>query len=328
MVEIKKIPFSALKKDWNRLYAAGKNLPPYMDYGFQKAYKKYLWVSFNRIGFRYLCYAAVKDGEIICIIPVIERKGKRYLGGDWSPTGHLDFVYAQDITEETLQEIVAALKKTVGTLRINKLPEGSKLNQLLSRTYKAADTPKTCVNIPFGDDYDGYFACLSKSVRQNNRTAKNRLAREGKTFRVETFVGGGECKAYVKEAYRIYTERSNERYHHNMKGWEVFIKEYFQAVSLSLQKSHNRMWSFLFIDGEMAGFMGGFTTVDGTRVVIPRLAINGKYALYCPGNLLIAETVRNLMETTSIRNLDLSRGDETYKYSMGGVPYGNWEYEL
>ncbi|MBQ3529668.1 MAG: GNAT family N-acetyltransferase [Oscillospiraceae bacterium] len=328
MVEIKKIPFSALKKDWNRLYAAGKNLPPYMDYAFQKVYKKYLWVSFNRIGFRYLCYAAVKDGEIICIIPVIQRKGKRYLGGDWSPTGHLDFVYSQDVAEETLQEVVTALKKTIGSLRINKLPEGSKLNQLLSRTYKCADTPQTCVNIPFGDDYDAYFACLSKSVRQNNRTAKNRLTREGKTFRVETFVGGGESKAYTKQAYRIYTDRANARYHHNMKPWEVFIKEYFQAVSLSLQKSDNRMWSFLFIDDEMAGFMGGFTTVDGTRAVIPRLAINGKYSLYCPGNLLIAETVRNLIETTSVRNLDLSRGDETYKYSMGGVPYGNWEYEL
>ena len=328
MVEIKKMPFSALEKDWNRLYAAGKNLPPYMEYAFQKTYKKHLWISPRRIGFRYMCYAAVKDGEIICIIPVIECKGKRYLGGDWSPTGHLDFVYSQDLAEETLQEVVTALKKTIGSLRINKLPEESKLQQLLSRTYKCADTPKTCVNIPFGDDYDAYFACLSKSVRQNNRTAKNRLTREGKTFRVETFVGGGESKDYVKEAYRIYTERSNERYHHNMKVWEVFLKEHFQAVSLELQKSDNRMWSFLFIDDEMAGFMGGFTTVEGTRVVIPRLAINGKYSLYCPGNLLIAETVRNLMGTTAIRNLDLSRGGETYKYSMGGIPYGNWEYEL
>jgi len=328
MVEIKKRSFSSLEKDWNRLYESGQNLPPYMDYAFQKLYKKYLWVSFGRIGFRYLCYAALKDGEVICIIPVIERKGKRYLGGDWSPTGHLDFVYGQDMTEETLQEVILAFKNTIGGLRINKLPEGSKLQQLLSRTYESADKPQTCVNIPFGDDYDSYFACLSKSVRQNNRTAKNRLAREGKTFRVETFVGGGECKAYIKEAYRIYTDRANKRYHHNMKAYEVFIKEYFQAVSLSLQRNDNRMWSFLFIDDEMAGFMGGFTTVDGIRAVIPRLAINGKYSLYCPGNLLIAETVRNLIETTSIRNLDLSRGDETYKYSMGGVPYGNCEYEL
>lgn len=328
MLEIKKRSFSSLEKEWNRLYESGQNLSPYMDYAFQKLYKKYLWVSFGRIGFRYLCYAVLKDGEVICIIPVIERKGKRYLGGDWSPTGHLDFVYGQDITEETLQEIILLLKNTIGGLRINKLPEGSKLQQLLSHTHEHADKPQVCVNIPFGDNYDSYFACLSKSVRQNNRTAKNRLAREEKTFRVETFVGGGECKAYIKEAYRIYTDRANKRYQHNMKAYEVFIKEYFQAVSLSLQRNDNRMWSFLFIDDEMAGFMGGFTTVDGTRVVIPRLAINGKYSLYCPGNLLIAETVRNLIETTSIRNLDLSRGDETYKYSMGGVPYGNCEYEL
>ncbi len=328
MIEIKKMPFSALKKDWDRLYQAGRDLPPYMDYAFQKLYKKYLWVSFGRIGFRYLCYAALENDAVICIIPVIERRGQRYLGGDWSPTGHLDFVYGKELSDETLQEIVSELKKTVGSLRINKLPEGSKLQGLLSRTYQSAGKPETCVNIPFGDDYDAYFACLSKSVRQNNRTAKNRLAREGKTFRVETFVGGGECAAYTKEAYRIYTDRANRRYHHNMKKWEVFVKEYFQAVSLSLEKNENRMWSFLFIDGEMAGFMGGFTTVDGRRAVIPRLAINGKYSLYCPGNLLIAETVRNLMQTTAIRNLDLSRGDETYKYAMGGVPYGNWEYTL
>jgi len=328
MIEIRRMPFSALKQDWQRLYQAGKRLPPYMDYAFQKVYKKYLWVSFGRIGFRYLCYGAVKDGETICIIPVIERRGKRYIAGDWSPTGHLDFIYGQDIADGDLQEIVTQLKKTVGSLRINKLPEDSRLAQLLARTYQPADKPQICVNIPFGEDYEAYFACLSKSVRQNNRTAKNRLAREGKTFRVETFVGGGECKAYTKEAYRIYTDRSNQRDHHNMKAYEVFIKEHFQAVSLSLEKNRNRMWSFLFVDDKMAGFMGGFTTEDGTRVVIPRLAINGEFSLYCPGNLLIAETVRNLMETTKIRNLDLSRGDETYKYSMGGVPYGNWEYEI
>lgn len=77
----------------------------------------------------------------------------------------------------------------------------------------------------------------------------------------------------------------------------------------------------LYIDNELAAFMGGLTSQGEEDYIVPRLSINSKYGFYSPGMLLVNETVRYMINKTSIRNLDLSLGTETYKSKMGGVKF-------
>ncbi len=78
----------------------------------------------------------------------------------------------------------------------------------------------------------------------------------------------------------------------------------------------------------MAGFLSGYINNGHSAVVFPRLAIDSDFSDYRPGYLLITETIRYMIENTDIRNMDLSRGDEKYKYDLGGVEHYNYFYDL
>lgn len=43
---------------------------------------------------------------------------------------------------------------------------------------------------------------------------------------------------------------------------------------------------------------------------------------------MIAESIKYLQEHSAIRVLDLSRGDEKYKFEMGGIRHYNYRFEI
>lgn len=71
--------------------------------------------------------------------------------------------------------------------------------------------------------------------------------------------------------------------------------------------------------------MSGLTSLSG-EYIIPRLAINDKYKSYSPGILLINETIKFLISNNKIHTLDLSQGEEEYKYKMGGVKHYSYNF--
>ena len=72
--------------------------------------------------------------------------------------------------------------------------------------------------------------------------------------------------------------------------------------------------------------MQGIITTNQIVVVIRRLAINSKYNVYCLERIPITQTIKWLIENTKIRNLELSRGDEKYKYAYGGKEHYNYTF--
>jgi len=55
-----------------------------------------------------------------------------------------------------------------------------------------------------------------------------------------------------------------------------------------------------------------------------------KYGVYCPGGLLINETIKAIgaQNKADIISLDLSRGDEKYKYTYGGGEHYNYSFAV
>ena len=73
--------------------------------------------------------------------------------------------------------------------------------------------------------------------------------------------------------------------------------------------------------------MTGFAT-NYNEIVFPYVAIDSTFATYSPGKLMIGESIKYLQKNTTIRGLDLSRGDERYKVEMGGVRHYNYRFEI
>ena len=327
-MEIKKVNFKSIEREWNELYKNNDSLTPYMDYSFQKQYKNHLWFSVVRMGYRYICYEIIDQGEVIAIVPVIRRGNRQYIAGDLCATGNLDIVCDKEIFEKSPDFLEFFTREFKG-LSINKLNEKSVFYSALSKVLKYSDEPSVCVNIPFSDDFDSYFSGLKKSVRQNYRTAKNRMNREEKKWEVRTY---GICDriedSSISDCMKIYKMRMEQRLQKKVSFLESFVRETLNPITVALNKNKNVIWSVLYIEDKVAGFFAGFVNNEENTVVVPRLAINDDFSLYCPGNLLIIDTIKYLIENTKIRNIDLSRGDEPYKYALGGENHYNYTFKL
>ena len=78
----------------------------------------------------------------------------------------------------------------------------------------------------------------------------------------------------------------------------------------------------------IAAFLSGLIDKNSKSVIIPRLSINDDFLKYSPGIVLINETAKKLAENKNIDNLDLSKGDEQYKFSMGGEVYYTMNFDV
>ena len=324
--------FEQVEKEWRDFYSTSRNISPYMSYDFQRIYKRQLWASIHTLRASYVVYKAYENKQLLAIIPMIKIGNRLYIAGDFRATGYLDFLYSNDLTDDQLRclikEFISFMKKY--KIHFNKINQSSRLFGVLSELCHMDNSSfkrGTCVNISFGESYDDYFSQLSKSTRQNIRTAHNRLNREGKSVSIETHIGLAIDRIANTELMRLYQKRSSERSGKTNKVVQ-FFQERFNPLTLSLNQSDNSFISTLRIDSELAAYMQGFITQSGEVAVIPRLAINSDFSVYCPGGILITDTIKWLIDNSRVRNLDLSLGDEKYKYEYGGKEHYNFDFSF
>ena len=179
-----------------------------------------------------------------------------------------------------------------------------------------------------------YFpTSLKKSVRQNCRTAYNRLARDGKKYELKIFFApknkplksDRKAKKAFNECMKIYLNRQMKRYK-TPKKYILRIK-YYDYFTRSVT-DENGFISMLLVDNKIAAFMMGLSDLKRESIIIPRIAIDDEYNFYSPGLLLIDQTIKYLGENTPYRDLDLCDGDEKYKYDMGGIDYFTYKMHI
>lgn len=120
---------------------------------------------------------------------------------------------------------------------------------------------------------------------------------------------------------KLYYKRHEQRYNVQTSELKKWYLEHLNFVTVSLRHWNDAMSVMLFVDGELAAFMGGFISRGEGSFVVPRLSINEDFGFYSPGILLVNETARFMLDNTSYRILDLSLGTENYKYKMGGTEH-------
>lgn len=81
----------------------------------------------------------------------------------------------------------------------------------------------------------------------------------------------------------------------------------------------------LYIENDPAAYMVCFYDEHRPIVYVPRLSANVEYLKYDAGILLLNESIKHLL-AEGISVVDLTRGDEPYKYAMGGVTVNNYTF--
>lgn len=273
-------------------------------------------------------------------------KGEYSLFGDVNGCEYCDFIYADNVN---IERYVEKLKVYLDSpILCPMVLENAKLYQecCCFSSYSFI-REKSNVHIFLDNKYNDYFSGLSKSVRQNLRTAYNRLFKDSHTFEIKIIhnidnitsseyisqngiQASMECNYITKKItlsekeelfstmIDLYVDRHSKQYNVQTSSLKKWYLKKLNFSTVSLKKLDNGFSSLLFIDGKLAAFMSGFKNQYGTTLVIPRLSINSDFLFYSPGLMLVNETIKYLYSQTSVKELDLSQGTEKYKFDMGG----------
>ena len=339
MIHIRKLNLRQAREMWISLYNSNMFLTPYSSYEFAEFYKKGLRYSAVRRNAIISIYEFQKDNATFALVPLIKRGYEYYIYGDLCATGCLDFIYSDQITDSDFDHIFSFLsdlsKKEKAVIYLNKLKESSLLFQYLIRNNYESQSTNKCVAIHFGDSYDNYYKLLSKHVRQNIRTGFNRLNREGHEYYFDFVHDSIIPKVKQDQIMALYNIRMGEKIGGMEKNHFIsttrsavirFVRNLRNPITLSSFQMRNNVLATFYIDNSLAAFLGGY--IRNNIVIVPRLAINSEYSVYSVGSLLVSEYIRYLIDNTSVRILDLSRGNEPYKYALGGDEYELFSFVL
>lgn len=329
-MKLKSANFKQLEASWKKLYSGNHRLSPYSSYQYNAIFLRNYHYGWTRIFLMTRFFRLVNsDGKTVMVIPLYGRRNKYYLFGDLASTGYLDFIYDESLNAECFAEALCLLGEKLhgSTLYLNRINEKSMLNDYLSAQFPCK-RKEVCVNIAFCSGFDAYMSSLNKKTRHNINTVKNRLMKDGMSFHVEVMINERICPKIEKEILAVYEKRQKIRYSIQCGPVSNTIRRLKNPICLSTACMQGNFNAILRFNDKLAAVLCGYVSNDKSTVVIPRHAIDQAYAQYSPGLLLISETIRWLSLHSSIRNLDLSRGDEHYKYLLGGVDHFNYSYEI
>jgi len=284
--------------------------------------------------------ACVLSGEeIVMLLPLKGSADHRYwkMLGDIQGCDRTDALWKPSLSAAEREELARFLySKIPQRMSLHRIQCDSPLLSALPQERLVKQERKTYVRISVPErDPDTLLKSLSSSVRQNIRTAYNRMRRDGVDYRFEVFDAThpvtDEAWGKIMDLYfdRIFTKYKSEKVHSWLGRWKM-RRLYYRTKhdTLSLHYLPNSWHAVLWNGDRVMAFMNGLTTRDGTSVSVPRLAIDAAYSFYSPGYVLITDAIRHIAADPTMRELDLSRGDEKYKFDMGGQVYTTSDIDL
>lgn len=183
--------------------------------------------------------------------------------------------------------------------------------------------PYKAARIIISQPYNDYFKDLSKSVRQNIRTAYNRLNTDNLSYKMITLDNVG-YNCHLDEIQSLSSKRHFERYGSKTSLPKKLFMKYLSFATIIYKKSPNSLSFLLYIDNKPAAMMNGL--IKGNHYIIPRLAIDAEFKRYSPGMILVNEAIKSLLSFNESIIFDLSYGQEKYKFDFDAESYSCFSF--
>jgi hypothetical protein len=171
---------------------------------------------------------------------------------------------------------------------------------------------------------EDYCSSLSKNSRQNLRTANNRLVKDGHEIVFnfdDVFVNKDEC-AEIRE--KKLSQQYDKipiflKYKYRIKN-----KLYFH-FNFCYPLYHYRLGKVMtaYIDGRLCAFFNYVIDEKHNNIVVITAGTDLFFSRYSPGILLMYEFVKQVIAKGQISCVDFTRGNEKYKYTLGGLTFYN-----
>lgn len=233
-----------IEEEFNKLYNSAINtyMPYCLTYSWILSWHKYTQGNIvKKLGFGTAKYICTYDynNDLVLIIPIIIRKNNAHILCLNSAIDYYDFIYGDAINSEILKASFRYLKEKLNIKMINipGLSCKSRTNELLAEIDDIIiDYQDIIPSLELRYNYDSfeeYFDTLSKSMRQNIRTAYNRIRTDGLKYNME-YVKGKIDKPTATAVIQLHQLRVKSKYPLVKTGFQngkiyLFIKNSFVA---------------------------------------------------------------------------------------------------
>ena len=308
------------------------------EYGTLKACD--IFFRYLRLKNRVTVYGIYDDTKLVAIMPIrMMTDGSAQIAGSFERLDYVDFIYRPKArVPEIVEFFMDYLKKEIGVKKFYTrfVDEKSPTYKALSKMkgFKLEETWEN-VNIDITEpNWDEFFAKLSKHAKQNLRTAYNRAERDGKKIELVCYSGSTRkikdkrAKKDINDCLDLYIKRQQSTYVEERARSYAFRTKMFHYVSVCAKTNDRTFFAILKMDGKVAAFMQGFYNPFDKEYEIPRLAMNDEMKFYSPGMILVAEVIKKYIGDENVTHINLLRGNEPYKFAMGGEVYYTKNFEI
>jgi CelD/BcsL family acetyltransferase involved in cellulose biosynthesis len=202
-------------------------------------------------------------------------------------------------------------------LSLCNIPDGSPTLELVPRLAQARGwqvahaiddvVPLFCIP----ESWEAYEQMLPGKAR---RELRRKLRKAGPYSGVDWYIVGpehdldAEIDAFVDLLVKSHPEKADFMDEHN--------RAFFHAVGHATYKAGQLQLAFLTLDGKKVATYMNF--LYGDRVMIYNSGLDPAAYRLSPGIVLMAHLIRQAIEEQKFAIFDFLRGDEPYKYDLGG----------
>lgn len=285
------------------------------------------------------------DKEKIVIIPILVQKistknklfGKKkgiYLLGNGSYSDYLNIIY-EEFNEYLVNFVIDEIKKIYKNMPVffSDIREDTSFNNYLLLKGKMIEE-NVSVSVRLNKSADEYTGSLSKHTRQNLRTSVNRMNKDGKNYELE-IQNNIKNERLLSELTDIHIKRmiikNNGKKHKKIISRlkiliRIFKEKHNNIIIDSMKTMQNSVCVIVRINGEVAGYLYGLK--DRRAVRIMQNCVDAQYSYYSPMFRGSYEYIVKCIEEAETEEVDFTRGDEQYKYKLGGVETKLYTYVL
>lgn len=327
--------FEALEEAWKQL-ENGRGMTAFQTYEWNHLLiEEFFGLLYNRLFAEVKCYVVTEDQKAIAILPVIiqkrnaklkwwGRKKGTYILGDGSWSDYLNFI----CNEPNAQAWELILNNLPRPLFFNSLRTDTEICQFLD-DHGGVSVQRPSVFVPLMSDAAEYLASLSKSVKQNLRTAANRMNKAGLVYELRIEDGkldaslANELICMHDERARIKNLRQQKKdLHWVSRNIRTIYREYqnkqYNIIYHSMISNTSGVTVIVYLNGVPAGYLYGMRDCDAVRVM--HNCFKEEYRFYSPmfkGSYdFICEEINT--KKHNVTQIDFTRGSEDYKFQLGG----------
>jgi CelD/BcsL family acetyltransferase involved in cellulose biosynthesis len=310
--------FEQLEPEWNELLHRSPADMIFSTWEWQS-----IWWRVYQPGKLWLVTCRDDDGRLMGIAPwFLNDSGTLYAIGCVDVTDYLDVIVDTEnmnLVLDCLSACLAQHQDEFRTIELCNLPETSPTRRVFAELLKqrgfsvTVEQSEVCPVIDLPGSWDEYLSSLDKKQRHELRRKMRRA--NGATDRLDWYVvdSDNDLQEEIERFLKLMAASDPEK--------AVFLQDEqnVQFFKELVPVTQDRGWlhlNFLTVNDEAAAAYFNFTYNKHVLIYNSGLA-RDRYDHLSPGIVLLAYNIRNAIEN-GYAVFDFLRGDEPYKYQMGG----------